>query len=61
MVGLSAHDGTVYSKKLMATPGLQIINDKLYIKDINEILRQNAYFRKMQQLEKSRHAKKTMP
>jgi len=58
MVGLSPHDGTVYSKKLMATPGLQIINDKLYIKDISEILRQNAYFRKMQQLEKSRHTKK---
>jgi len=60
MVGLSQHDGTVYSRKLMETPGLQIINDKLYIKDINEILRQNAYYRKMQQLEKSRLTKKPM-
>jgi hypothetical protein len=42
----------------METPGLQLVNDKLYIKDINEILRQNSYFRKMQQLEKSRQAKK---
>ncbi|MDR2942388.1 MAG: cyclic nucleotide-binding domain-containing protein [Treponema sp.] len=58
MVGLSASDGLTYSRKLMETPGLQIINDKLYIKDVNEILRQNAYFRKMQQLEKSRNTKK---
>jgi len=58
MVGLSQTDGTLYSRKLMETPGLQIINNKLYIKDINEILRQNAYFKKMQQLEKSRLAKK---
>jgi CRP-like cAMP-binding protein len=58
MVGLSASDGLTYSRKLMETPGLQLVNDKLYIKDINEILRQNAYFHKMQQLEKSRQAKK---
>jgi len=60
MVGLSPQDGTLYSRKLMETPGLQIINNKLYIKDINEIIRQNAYFKKMQQLEKSRMAKKTI-
>jgi len=60
MVGLSQTDGTIYSKKILATPGLQIINDKLYIKDINEILKQNAYFRKMQQLEKTRNANKSI-
>jgi CRP-like cAMP-binding protein len=60
MLGLSQHDGMLYSKKLVETSGLQIINDKLYIKDINEIIRQNSYYRKMQQLEKSRQAKKTI-
>ena len=60
MVGLSQNDGTLYSRKLLETSGLQVINDKLYIKDIKEIIKQNAYFKKMQQLEKSRLAKKTI-
>jgi CRP-like cAMP-binding protein len=60
MVGLSQHDGLLYSRKLMETSGLQLVNDKLYIKDINEILKHNAYYRKMQQLEKARQAKKTI-
>jgi len=60
MVGLSQNDGTLYSRKLLETAGLQVINDKLYIKDIKEIIKQNAYFKKMQQLEKSRLAKKTI-
>jgi CRP-like cAMP-binding protein len=60
MVGLSQSDGTLYSRKLLETPGLHIVNDKLSIKDINEILKQNAYFKKMQQLEKSRQAKKSI-
>jgi CRP-like cAMP-binding protein len=60
MVGLSQNDGTLYSRKLLETAGLQVINDKLYIKDIKEIIKQNAYFKKMQQLEKSRQAKKTI-
>jgi CRP-like cAMP-binding protein len=60
MVGLSQNDGTLYSRKLLETAGLQIINEKLYIKDIKEIIKQNAYFKKMQQLEKARRDKKTI-
>jgi CRP-like cAMP-binding protein len=60
MVGLSQNDGTLYSRKLLETAGLQVINDKLFIKDIKEIIKQNAYFKKMQQLEKARRDKKAI-
>jgi CRP-like cAMP-binding protein len=60
MVGLSQSDGKIFTQKLLATPGLQVLNDKLYVKDVKEIIKQNSYYHKMQQLEKSRLAKKTM-
>jgi CRP-like cAMP-binding protein len=59
MVGLSQGDGTVIGRKMMENKALQIQNDKLFIKDIREIAKQNAYYRKMQQLEKARMEKKT--
>jgi CRP-like cAMP-binding protein len=58
MVGFSQDDGHFIGKKLMENPLFQVANGKLFVKDIKEIGRQNAYFRKMQQLEKSRHEKK---
>jgi len=54
MVGLSQGDGTICGKKLMDNHAFQIINDKLFIKDVKEITKQNAYYRKMQHLEKVR-------
>ena len=59
MVGLSPSEGMIVGKKLLENRFLQIINDKIYIKEISEIARQNGYYRKMQQLEKSRLEKKT--
>jgi CRP-like cAMP-binding protein len=58
MVGLSQGDAAIYGKKLMENRVFQIMNEKLYIKDIKEIPRQNSYYRKMQQLEKSRMGNK---
>jgi len=54
MVGLSQGDGSLYGKKLMENRALQIMNDKIFVKDIKEIVKQNAYYKKMQQLGKSR-------
>jgi CRP-like cAMP-binding protein len=58
MVGLSQVDAGIYGKKLMGNHVFQIVNEKLFIKELNEITKQNSYFRKMQQLEKSRMEKK---
>ena len=54
MVGLSQGDGAIYGKKLLENKSVQILNDKIFAKDVKEIQRQNAYYKKMQQLEKSR-------
>jgi len=58
MVGLPQADGALVGKKMMENRIIQIINDKLYVRDVKEIVRQNGYYRKMQQLEKARHEKK---
>jgi len=60
MVGLSQGDGQIYGKKLMENHAFQILNEKLFIKDVKEISKQNAYFKKMQQLEKVRMGNKPL-
>ena len=55
MVGLSQGEGALVGKKMMENRAFQIINNKIFVKDVKEIFRQNAYYHKMQQLEKSRH------
>jgi len=58
MVGLSQSDGQITGRKLMENKVFQSINDKLFIKDVREIVKQNAYYHKMQQLEHARMEKK---
>ena len=58
MVGLPQGDGSLVGRKLMENRVVQMLNDKLFVRDLKEIARQNAYYRKMQQLEKSRLEKK---
>jgi len=58
MVGMSPSEGTLVGKKLMENRTFQIIQDKLFVKDIKEIIRQNAYYRKMQQMKKARNSNK---
>jgi len=60
MVGLPQADAQVAGKKLMDNKSLQIMNDKIFVKDVREIVKQNAYYRKMQQMEKSRKEKKNI-
>jgi CRP-like cAMP-binding protein len=54
MVGFPQGDGVKIGRKLLENSTFQIMNDKIFVKDIKEISRQNSYFKKMQQLEKSR-------
>jgi hypothetical protein len=54
MVGLSEGEGALVGRKLMENKTFQIINEKLFIKDVAEIQRQNEYYKKMQHLEKVR-------
>ena len=58
MVGLSQGDGSLVGRKLMENRSFQIVNEKLVIKDVKDISRQISYFRKMQQLEKTRMGNK---
>jgi len=60
MVGLTQGEANLYSKKIMENKAFQILNDKLFVKDVKEIARQNAYYKKMQQLEKTRLGNKPL-
>jgi CRP-like cAMP-binding protein len=60
MVGFSDGDGSLVGRKLMENKSFQLINDKLFIKDVKEIPKQIEYFKKMQQLEKTRMGNKPM-
>ena len=54
MVGLTQGEASLVGKRMMENKAFQLLNDKLFVKDVKEIARQNAYYRKMQQLEKTR-------
>jgi len=58
MVGLSQGDAMIYGKKLLDNKAFQILNEKIFVKDVKEIPKQCAYFKKMMQLEKLRTGKK---
>jgi CRP-like cAMP-binding protein len=57
MVGLSEGDGRIVLGKLMENKSFQIAHEKIHIQDVKEILKQNSYYQKMQQLEKARKEK----
>ena len=58
MIGFSHADGMAVGKKMMDNKAIQIINDKIFIKNLKELARLNEYYKKMQQLEKARLEKK---
>jgi CRP-like cAMP-binding protein len=60
MVGIPQGDGTLIGRKLLENHALQLQNDKIFVKDVKEIVKQSAYYNKMQQLEKSRLQKKSI-
>jgi len=60
MVGLPQGDGVLLGRKLFENHALQMLNDKLFLRDVKEIGRQSEYYRKMQQLERARKEKKAV-
>jgi len=60
MVGIPQGDGTLFGRKLMENPAFRLQDDKIFVKDLKEIEKQNAYYHKMQQLEKARKEKKSI-
>jgi CRP-like cAMP-binding protein len=60
MVGLSNGDGMAIGKKLLQNGALQILKEKIFVKDLKEIAKQNAYYKKMQHLEKVRLGNKSI-
>jgi hypothetical protein len=60
MVGLSQGDAQIYGKKLLENKAIMIMNEKLFVKDVKEIPKQISYYKKMQQLEKTRMGNKLM-
>jgi hypothetical protein len=54
MVGLSPAEGSIAGKKMLESRIIQILNNKVFVKDIKEIAKQNAYYHKMQQLQIAR-------
>ena len=58
MVGIPQGEGSVHFRKMMENHAFQLLNDRIYVRDLKEIVKQTAYYQKMQQLEKSRKEKK---
>lgn len=59
MVGLSQKDGGLVIRKLLENHFFQIMHDKIYVMEVTEIAKQSTYFRRMQQIEKTRKEKAT--
>jgi CRP-like cAMP-binding protein len=59
MVGLPQKDGNLVIRKMLENKKFQIMNDKLYVMEIADIIKQSMYYRKMEQLEKARKDRTT--
>jgi CRP-like cAMP-binding protein len=59
MVGLPQENGDLVIRKLLENKMFQIMHDNIYVAETVEIVKQTTYFRKIQQLEKSRKEKST--
>jgi CRP-like cAMP-binding protein len=56
MVGFSSAESAPIIKKLLDNNKIKVIKDRIYTLDVWEIAKQTEYFRKMQRIDRSRHA-----
>ncbi|MDR1947885.1 MAG: cyclic nucleotide-binding domain-containing protein [Spirochaetaceae bacterium] len=56
IVGLPKGDGTLVLRKMLEDRCIQVINDRITVTNIWDIVRQTEYYKKMQRIERSRHA-----
>ena len=54
MVGLSAREGSDLIRRMFDGKKLKIMDNKIFITDVEEIKKQAEYYKKMQQIERSR-------
>jgi len=54
MVGLPAADGNLVLRKLLENPKIKVIDNKVSMMDVSEVVKQTEYYRKMQKIERAR-------
>ena len=54
MVGLSASEGSDLIRRMFDGKKLKIMDNKIFVTDVEEIKKQAEYYKKMQQIERSR-------
>ena len=54
MVGLPAADGNLVLRKLLENPKIKVIDNKVSMIDVSEVVKQTEYYRKMQKIERAR-------
>jgi hypothetical protein len=53
-VGLPLKEGEAHLHKLFENKRLKIVDNKIYTTDVDEIVKQAEYYKKMQRIERSR-------
>jgi hypothetical protein len=59
MVGIPQADANITLRKMLENKKFRLDHDKLQTLDISEVAKQTEYYRKMQRIEKARHASAT--
>lgn len=54
MVGLPPADGNLVLRKLMENQKIRVVDSKMAVIDVSEIVKQTEYYRKMQKIERAR-------
>jgi CRP-like cAMP-binding protein len=54
MVGLPPADGNLVLRKLMENQKIRVVDSKMSVLDVSEIVKQTEYYRKMQKIERAR-------
>lgn len=54
MVGLPISDGQIFVQKLMSNKLFKLVENKIVVQDMNEVVKQAEYYRKMQKIERAR-------
>lgn len=54
MVGLPPADGNIVIRKLLENNKIRVIDNKISVTDVSEVVKQTEYYRKMQKIERAR-------
>jgi len=54
MVGLPTAEGNMVIRKLLENPKIRVVDNKIALTDVSEVVKQTEYYRKMQKIERAR-------